>query len=113
MSIERLFVRTVTILTGTEVGTGYGTATRLDWTDPTPTVAVGWLGPYSGESENDADRDQQMADATVYLPAGTALTALDRVRVDGVTYQVTGPPTTPFTPRGGHHVEADLKVVKG
>lgn len=116
MSIERMFVRAVTILDGTSVPTGYGNATRLDWSNPTQTQTVGWLGPYSGESENDADRDQQIADATLYLPKGTAITALSRVQIDGdttTTYQVIGPPSPPFTPRGAHHLELDLKVVKG
>jgi hypothetical protein len=111
--IEQLFTRTVTVLTGTSVPTGYGNATKLDWSAPTSRQTVGWLGPYSGETENAADRDQQMADATVYLPAGDPITALDRVQIDGVTYQVTGTPSPPFTPRGAHHIEADLKVVKG
>lgn len=111
--IEQLFTRTVTILRGTSTSTGYGNATKLDWTNPTPTQTVGWLGPYSGEAENALDRDQQMADATVFLPAGTDITALDRVQIDGVTYQVTGTPSPPFTPLGAHHIEADLKVVKG
>ena len=116
MSIERLFTRQITVLDGVPVPTGYGTATRLDWTNPTTRQTVGWLGPYSGETENDADRDQQMADATVYLPAGDPITALSRVQVDGdtsTTYQVIGPPSPPYTPRGPHHIEADLKVVKG
>lgn len=114
--IERLFVRQVTILDGQKTPTGYGNATQLAWDNPTETQAVGWLGPYSGESENDADRDQQLADATLYLPRGTAISALSRVRVDGdtsTTYQVIGPPSAPFTPRGAHHIEVDLKVVKG
>jgi len=111
--IEQLFTRTVTILDGTEVPSGYGNATKLDWSNPTATVTTGWLGPYSGESENALDRDQQMADATVYLPPGTPITGLSRVQIDGVTYQVTGQPSPPFTPRGAHHIEADLKVVKG
>ncbi|MGH6656627.1 MAG: hypothetical protein ACRDVE_15665 [Actinocrinis sp.] len=113
MSIERLFVRSVTVLDGVDVPTGYGNATRLDWSNPTPRITKGWLGPYSGESENALDRDQQMADATLYLPADDPITALSRVQIDGVTYQVTGPPSPPFTPRGPHHVEVDLKIVKG
>jgi hypothetical protein len=116
MSIERRFTRAVTILDGTQASTGYGNATRLDWSNPTQTQTVGWFGPYSGETENDADRDQQIADATLYLPKGTAITALSRVQVDNdatTTYQVIGPPSKPFSPRGAHHLEVDLKVVKG
>jgi hypothetical protein len=111
--IEQLFTRKVTVLSGTEVPSGYGNATKLDWTNPTPRQTVGWLGPYSGEAENALDRDQQMADATLYLPAGDPITALNRVQIDGVIYQVTGTPSPPFSPRGAHHVEVDLKVVEG
>lgn len=111
--IGQLFDRSATVLTGTQVPSGYGNATRLDWADPAGVEVMCWLGPYSGEAENAADRDQQIADATAYFPAGTVLTALNRVLIDADTYQVVGPPSRPWTPAGEHHVEADLKIVKG
>lgn len=111
--IELFYVQPGEILDGTPVPSGYGNATKLDWSNPTPRPVMGWLGPYSGEAENALDRDEQMADATWYMPAGTSISALSRVRVAGVTYQVTGPPTTPWTPLGPHHTEVDLKIVKG
>ncbi len=48
--------------------------------------------------------DWQQETVNLYLPAGTALTGRDRVTVEGVTYEVFGPPFDRIDPRTNQSV---------
>ncbi len=70
------------------------------------------LEPTSGQ-ERTVDRDTQVSDWRLFLPADAELTGRDRVVVDSKVFEVVGPPAVQHTPRGPHHVEAALRYVEG
>lgn len=55
--------------------------------------------------------DMQAETWTLYLPPGTTVDGNDNVAVDGVTYEVVGPPWPAFNPRSRKvtHIEATLR----
>lgn len=111
MSFARLLSRTATVI---PVTTGPG----LDeYGNPVEVVAAGvnypaWLEQTASE-ERTEDRDTQLADWLLVLPAGAVVDGNDRVQVEGKTFEVVGPPARVHTPRGEHHVEARLRSVSG
>ena len=112
MSFAAKLDRTVTILTaGSTIDRRQNEA--VDWSAATETTTVGWLAQTSGTETRDG-RDGQVSTWALLLPADASITALDRVVVDGVTYEVDGPPRSARRPgRGVHHVEVTLKLAKG
>lgn len=111
MSLATLLVRDVDILTAGIRTDAYGD-TQLDWTAPTTVTVKGWLGPaISFEDLN--GRDATVSTFPLTLPEGTPITARNRVRIEGRTYEVDGEPNFAWTPRGEHHVEVAVKVVVG
>lgn len=92
---------TVTIQTAGTVTDPYSGESAPSWDDPTevdvPGVAVE-PRPSSEPVEN--ARNSVTSGFTLYLPAGTAITAQNRVIVRGGTYDVLGDPAdwrSPFT----------------
>lgn len=73
----------------------------------TTTTYMGRLEQRSG-AERVLAGDTQQAEWMLILPAGAVIDGRDRVEVDGVTFEVVGPPVRHKTPRGEHHVEASL-----
>lgn len=85
---------TVIVLTGTPVTDPYsGEPTGTDWTTTPPTEApvdnVLCEPRPSSEPVQDA-RNSITSGYTLYLPAGTAITPANRVRVRGLDYDVLG-----------------------
>lgn len=69
-----------------------------------------WLHQTSRDEET-ALANTQGQTADLYLPAGTDPTGLDRIEVQGVTWQFVGPPLPAINPRTGteSHVEATVR----
>lgn len=57
------------------------------------------------------DRASIVRQATLYVQAGTDVTAQDRVEVDGVTWEVSGPPVPAVGAAALHHLEVPLRQV--
>ena len=111
MSLTGLLARPATILRAVTAEDRYGN-TVLDWSDPASTPVRGWLAQSSGTEDRDR-RDAAVSTWVFVMPAGTDVTALDRVHIDPVTYELAGPPNEAWTPRGPHHIEATLRLVEG
>lgn len=111
MTLASLMVHDVIVVRPTIVVDRYGNETK-DWANPTRTTVKGWIARRS-EREVLERREAQVADWIVYLPVGTALDGGDRVEWNGNTFEVSGPPNEAWTPRGPHHIEADLLSVQG
>ena len=87
-----------------------------NWSSSTSVETVGWVtdrGVPGSPAENTRDRDQQTRLWKLYVPADTDITGHDRVVWYTLTFEVIGPPVRAWTPRGEHHVEADLRLVEG
>lgn len=93
---------TVTVLAGTPVVDPYsGEETGTDWDAPTSVDVTGVaVEPRpSGEPVQDA-RNAVTSGFTLYFPAGSVVTAANRVRVRGHVYSVIGEPAdwrSPYT----------------
>lgn len=57
------------------------------------------------------DRDTVQRRATVYLEAGADVSPLDRIDVDGVTWEVDGPPLPAVGSVALHHFEVPVRQV--
>jgi head-tail adaptor len=112
MSITRFFVRDVTIVRAATVA-GYGDGTSLDWDTTTKTTTKGWLDQLTGLEQQSGTRDTAVSTFKLFLPAGTDVTADDRVTVDDTTFDVEGPPASFWQPYGEHHLEVSLRRVDG
>jgi hypothetical protein len=113
MSFDDMLVRDVTILHAATVVDGYGEP-ALSWANPTSTATQGWLGQREETEPQSAGRTAvTVVRDVLQLPAGTVITARDRVVIDGVTYEVDGQPRNVWTPRGSHHVRVNLTAVAG
>jgi len=107
-----LFTRDVSILAAAETTSRYGDTVK-DWDNATTTSAKGWLSITSTTELAEDGREAQVTRTVLSLPAGTAIAGADRVTIDGATYEVDGNPITAYTPRGAHHIEANLRRVEG
>lgn len=101
----------VTIVRAGEIDNGYG-GIGVDWDAAERTDVLGWLNSVTSTEVLDG-RDTLISNWKLYVPAGTDITGRDRVEVDGATYLVVGKPSTASTPRGTHHVEANLIWIEG
>lgn len=63
--------------------------------------------------ERQVGSDTQIATFKAFMPPDTPIDGLDRIRVDGTTYNILGPPLPHRTPRGVHHLQLMLEVVDG
>jgi hypothetical protein len=111
MSLATLLVRDVDVITAGTVTDVYGDP-QPDWTTATEISTVGWLAQASSIEVLDG-RDATSSTLTLTLPAGTPVTARDRVRIDGRLYELDGEPNSAWTPRGEHHIETALRIVVG
>lgn len=111
MTLGNLLVRSVTIHTaGTRTDT-YGN-TVPDWTTSTNVTVGGWLAYLNGIEVLDG-RTATSTTLALTIPAGTTITAADRVTIDGLTYDVNAEPMSAWTPRGEHHIQCVLVAVNG
>jgi head-tail adaptor len=111
MTIDRLLHDTVVLL---HPGAGSD-----DYGNPVPTWALGAASQtvsavvqQIGRAEQTSDRDTPASDWLLVVPAGTAISAYDRVRWQGATFEVIGKPAPWSTPRGPHHLEARIRLVE-
>lgn len=111
MSLATLMVRTVDVITAGSRTDAYGD-TQPDWAAATEAHTTGWLAQQTS-TENLDGRNSTSTTLVLTLPAATAITARDRVRIDGVVYELIGAPLSAWTPRGEHHIEAELGSVVG
>jgi hypothetical protein len=65
----------------------------------------------TGGEELDDDRTSVTRTGTLFVQAGTDLSVLDRVTVNGATWEVFGPPISPQNSVGVHHIEAPVRLV--
>lgn len=111
VSFDSLLTQTVTVLTAGSTTDRYGN-TVPDWTAATTSTTKAWLSQRS-RSEDEINRDAQVATWVAFLPADTTISGHSRLRWSGITFEIVGPPLPAYTPRGLHHYEADLRVVEG
>ena len=114
MSLATLMVRAVDILAPGWRTDGYGDEIQDDWTNPITVSVSGWVA-WSSSFEVLDGRDAVATNLSLTLPAGTVITAMNRVRLDGQDdlYELDGEPMSAWTPRGEHHIECMLKRVLG
>lgn len=113
MTIERLFVRDVTISHPALVASGYGDGTEEDWDTATTVETKGWLAHRTETEIESATRDAAASTHILRLPAGTVIGERDRVTVDAQTFEVVGPPARWWRTQGEHHVSVVLNTVDG
>lgn len=106
-----MMVRTVQVVTpGTRVD-AYGD-TQPDWTTAIVFTTSGWLAQQTSLEDRDG-RNTTASTLSLTLLPDTPITARDRVRIDGILYEVVAEPLAAWTPRGEHHIEATLSLVTG
>lgn len=114
-AIGRMFTEPVTILRAEPVADRYGSQSsrQRDWSTATETETKAGVQP-NVNSETTGDRDQLTTAIRVWLPAGTDITATDRLRYDGGTYEIDGKPMPWKPPRGRTaHIELVARQVEG
>lgn len=107
--IGALLTRSIDLLAPATSIDAYGNTVREY---ATTTTVRGWLHRIAA-SDDLINRDAEIGDWILVLPAGTTITGDYRVQVDDVTYEIVGAVYTAHTPTGPHHIEARLKVVDG
>lgn len=107
-----LLSQEITILTPGETTDDYGNTVQ-DWSAPTERTVAAYVRP-AAASENIADRNAVTAAWQVHTNDRN-IGALDRIRYDGVVYEIDGKPLTwDKTPRGGTgHTKLLLRRVDG
>ena len=109
--IERFFIHDITISrAGTAAGRGDDVV--KDWSAATSSSAKGWVAQASSDDVRDT-RAGDESDYVVQCAATVDLRPGDRVTWGSLTFDVVGRPNSAYTPRGEHHLEAQLKVVEG
>lgn len=108
MALLDMLSQTATVFTA-------GVATTDSEGNVTDTFSAGTDYPARLEQTDSTEvttgRTVVTSDWKLFLPATATVSALDRVEVDGVTFEVVGAPATHHTPRGAHHVTARLRLV--
>lgn len=116
MSLRTLMVHPVTIVHAATTTDRYGNTTK-DWTTATRTTTNGWVSRATQLEDHTDGREAEVSTWKAYLPAGTAVDGGDRLEWNPtgslITFEVDGPPLPAFTPRGLHHIEAQLRVAEG
>ena len=111
MSLDRLMVQAVTILTPGAATSRYGD-TAKNWAAATETETRGWISQRA-RTENLDGREAQVTGWVLYLPPATTITGRDRLLWGDLTFEVDGPVLPAYTPRGLHHLEVSLRAVTG
>jgi hypothetical protein len=106
MTLRRLLSQTATVLT-------HSNGTADDYGNSTPGYSAGTDYPCRLElrtsDENRSDRDTQLTGLWLVLEPDAVIDGHDRVRVDGITYEVNGPPMMQATNRAQSHIEVNLR----
>lgn len=115
--IETLFVHDLELLAPVDATNRYGDVTHTSWVDVGP-IVKGWISQRDA-SEDRSNREAEIGQWAVFLPAWAGLTSKHRVRwLDPTTgelrtFDVIGPVNPAHTPSGPHHIEANLRQVNG
>lgn len=113
MTLRDLMVRDVTIRRAGTTTDRYGNLLP-DWTTATETTTTGWLGVQTRSEEGGTRIGALIQGGTLVLDDLTLdVAGGDRVDIDGITFEVDGPPLTAWTPRGAHHLEVTVRAVTG
>lgn len=109
MSYGALLAQTVTVR-------HYAAGAKDAHGNPAPAFDAGTAYParltQTVAAEDTADRQFELGDWHLYLPADAVIGGRDRVVDDaGRVFEVVGPPLEARTPAGVHHIEARLRHV--
>lgn len=88
---RRLGVDTITVLHAPLADDGHNNMLP-DWAHATSTIVRNCSADPGASLEYLLNRDTSLIAWTVFAPAGTAVEATDRVKFNGVTYEVWGEP---------------------
>ena len=111
MTITTLFCHEVRILRASTTTDRYGNAAKV-WTSPRRRTSKARVVQRSRSEDNDS-REARVTGWVCYLPAGTDVTALDRIQWGDLTYEIKGVPNRAFDRHQEHHIELDLSLVEG
>lgn len=117
MTLSRLLTDSVVILRAPAAADRYGSRSRTgrDWSDPVRTTSRAHVQP-GARAESGGDRDTVTTGIRIWLPAGTDVTATDRIEWDGRTWEVDGEPQRWRPPRPGSataHVQVTAQQIRG
>jgi hypothetical protein len=107
--------RPITVVAAERTVDEYGSDVP-DWEHVTITVTRGYVQPlYRGDGETMVERDEQRADARLWLLPGIPITGRDRVLVDGDAYEVIGEPGSWRPPMNARarFTQAEIRRVYG
>jgi len=111
MPIASMLVHTVSIVTPTTTTDRYGSEVKV-WAG-SGSSSPAWMRQRS-TLETVEGREARSSDWVAFLPAGTSVTAMDRIVWDGRTFEVAGDPLKAHGRTGEvHHIEAPLRIVEG
>jgi len=71
------------------------------------------VAPGARPEEDFVGRDTLISDWRLILPAEAVVTGLDRIELEGKTYEVIGEPWSAHSPRGSHQVELRVRLMEG
>jgi head-tail adaptor len=110
MSLAKLLNQPLELHKNTHTVDEYGNQVSID--SGSPVVIYGYLEQVTS-TEFLEDRDTIVSAWRVFLPAGTDVTAFDRIKFNGQTFELDGAPWSVYNPRVGSvsHIQANLKVV--
>lgn len=94
---------------------GHGN-TVPDWSQPPDVLPIGGCSvqPAGATEENLQSRDTILREWTVFAPRFADVTATDRVRWDGIDYEVTGVPAAWDSPTGAlSHIQFTIQQWEG
>lgn len=89
----------------------YGNLVR-DWANAGTTTHKAWVTQRDA-SEDDTNRTAEVSGWRMFAYPDNPVAAGDRIIYDGAVFEVVGHPAKAKTPRGPHHVEAELRLVVG
>lgn len=116
MSLRTLMVHDVTIVHAGATTDRYGDATK-NWATATRTPSAAWVSRTGQLEDHTGGREAEVSTWRAYLPVDAEVAGGDRLEWNPtgtlITFEVDGPPLPAFTPRGIHHIEAQLRVVEG
>src|SRR6266550_887635 len=89
--LQSMFTITFQILRQAKISDAYGDNRLGDWA--VNSIVLGWLDTnLKKEFEQIANRDYAISDGLCFLPPDTDITDVDRILVNGITYQIFGIP---------------------
>jgi head-tail adaptor len=111
-SILGLFCHEVRIVRPGTTEDRYGNDAK-DWSSSPRRRTVRARVAQRSRSEVGDGREARVTGWVCYLPAGTQVTALDRIEWDGQTFEIKGVPNRAFDRHQEHHLELDLERCDG